>query len=274
MPKLLDGKELADYITERQARQVRALRQARNIFPRLVIIASDQTTQAIDMYMRMKERYGTEILVRVDILRLNETDMPAEIAKLNADDSVHGIIVQLPLSDASKTDDIVNRIAPEKDIDGLGEAAIYDSATATAINWLMAGYGIDIAKKKVVIVGNGRLVGAPLYNMWKQIGYDVTVLDDTVTDLDGALKNAEVIISATGSPRIINSAMVPINAVVVDAGTASENGVLVGDVAEDVRERDDIKITPVKGGVGPLTVAALFDAVIQSAQRAADGIKA
>jgi len=266
MPKLLDGKELADYITERQARQVRALRQASGVFPRLVIIASQQTSQAIDTYMRMKERYGADILVQVDIIRANEADMKAEIVKLNTDVSVHGIIVQLPLIDAKQTDEIVNTIAPEKDVDGLGDRAAFDSATATAVNWLLAGYNVDVAKKTIVIVGNGRLVGAPLYTMWRSSGYNVNVVDDTIADLSAALKTAEIIISATGSPRLVTSEMVPVGAVVVDAGTASENGVLVGDVAENVRERDDVKITPVKGGVGPLTIAALFDAVIQSAQ--------
>lgn len=271
MAKLLNGAELVDYIKERQARQVRALRQAWHTFPRLVIIKSTSASDVIDVYVRMKRRYGDDILIETVIETADELSMPEVIARHNDDPNTHGIIVQLPLADSAQVDDIVNLIAPEKDVDGLGQHAGYDSATATAINWLLAGYGVDLGKKVIAIVGEGRLVGAPLARMWRNSGFNVTVIDKKYGDIDlkGTLRSSEVIVTATGVPRLITTDMVPVGSVVVDAGTASEGGVIVGDVDPAVRLRDDVKITPEKGGVGPLTIAALFDSVIQAAQAAA-----
>jgi methylenetetrahydrofolate dehydrogenase (NADP+)/methenyltetrahydrofolate cyclohydrolase len=99
---------------------------------------------------------------------------------------------------------------------------------------------------------------------------NVRVYDDQTPDLASAVKTADVIVTATGVPDLVTSNMVKSGAVVVDAGTASEHGKIVGDLADDVRERDDLTITPIKGGVGPLTVTALFDNVITSARRVAD----
>ena len=273
MTKLLSGTELVGYIQERQARQVRALRQASRIFPRLVIIKSVHTSPVIDTYIRMKQRYAEEILIESAVETLAVADMPAAIERLNGDPLVHGIIVQLPLDDPSMTDSIVDMIAPEKDVDGLGKGAHYDSATATAINWLLSGYAIDLKNKVITIVGNGRLVGAPLAKIWQQSGYDVTIVDDTTPNIADSVYASDVIVTATGVPGLIVSDMIQIGATIVDAGTASENGVIVGDVDSAVYERDDINITPVKGGVGPLTIAALCDHVIQSASKIAEAQK-
>ena len=269
--KLLNGSELAGYIKERQARQVRALRQASHIFPKLVIIKSLHASTVIDTYVRMKQRYGDDILVETEVLSLAETDMPAHIARCNEDASVHGMIIQLPLDDVSQTDTIINLVAPDKDVDGLGEHAQFDSATAVAINWLLAGYAIELKGKNIAIVGNGRLVGAPLLKLWQRSGYNARVLDSSVTDLSDELRKSDVIVTATGVPRLITSTMVPVGATVVDAGTASENGVIVGDIEPAIRDRDDLKVTPEKGGVGPLTITALFDNVIQAASRTVVG---
>jgi methylenetetrahydrofolate dehydrogenase (NADP+) / methenyltetrahydrofolate cyclohydrolase len=263
--KLLDGRELAGYIEERQAKQVRALRQAWNVFPKLVII---QTTDnpVTETYVRLKQSYGEDILVDVAVERVEEERLIETVQRLNEDTSVHGIIIQLPLANSELTDEAVNAIAPEKDVDGLGEAALYISATATAIDWLLAGYNVELKNKAIAIVGNGRLVGRPLSRLWQSAGYDVTVYDDQTDDLISALRSAQVIVTATGVPGLITEHMLQPSAVVVDAGTASENGVLVGDVSPSARERNDLTITPIKGGVGPLTVTALFDTVIQAAR--------
>lgn len=263
--RLLDGRELVGYVKERQAKQVRALRQAYGIFPKLaIIVASDNPV--IDTYVHLKKSYGEDILIEVDIHKIEQAGVEALIEKLNSDESVHGIIVQLPLEDPSKTDEIVDKIAPEKDVDGLGTSAKFISATATAIDWLLAGYNVNLKDKKIAIVGEGKLVGAPLAKLWLGAGLDVVTYNDTATDLQSELRTADVIVSATGVPRLITSAMVSPGKVVVDAGVASENGTLVGDVADDLREREDITITPTKGGVGPLTIATLFDAVISAAR--------
>ncbi len=270
MTKLLNGTELVGYVKERQARQVRALRQAWHVFPRLAIIKSTASSPVIDVYVKKKQEYGSDILIDTVVETLDEADMPAAIERLNQDPSVHGIIIQLPLADPNLTDQIVNLVAPEKDVDGLGKTAVYDSATATAINWLLAAYGVDLKTKSIAIVGEGRLVGAPLAKMWRASGYNVTVLNRSNSDIKETLKGSDIIVTATGAPRLITADMVPVGAVVVDAGTASEDGVIWGDVDPAVRLRDDLKITPEKGGVGPLTITALFDNVIRAAQAVAE----
>src|SRR5690349_12479483 len=173
MTKILNGLELVGYIKERQARQVRGLRQAHGVFPKLVIVKSNHTSPVIDTYVRLKQRYGSDILIETVIETCDEGEMPTVLAQLNRDNSVHGIIVQLPLEAPEKTDEIVNLVAPEKDVDGLGVAPKFDSATATAINWLLAAYNVDLRGRKITVVGNGRLVGAPLVDMWQKSGFDV-----------------------------------------------------------------------------------------------------
>lgn len=266
MTKLLNGAELADYIKERQAKQVRNLRQTHKIVPKLAIIVTNPSP-VIASYMRLKQRYGEDILIDVEVFATDMENIKSVIEACNDDVAIHGIIVQLPLTDPQQTDEIVALIAPEKDVDGLGPNSMYDSATATAINWLLTGYGIDLVGKKIVIVGNGRLVGAPLAKMWQASGYDISVVDETVKDLAGSVSLADTIVTATGVPRLITGDMLKQGAVVVDAGTSSEDGVIVGDLDPEVRRlRDDLTLTPEKGGVGPLTVATLFDAVIQAAR--------
>lgn len=270
MPKLLNGAELADFIKERQAKQVRRLRQSERVQPKLAIIKSTSATSVIDAYIRMKRRYGEDILIDIQVETLDESDMITAIRRLNADESVHGIIVQLPLKTPDLTDEIVNEIAPEKDVDGLGTNAVYVSATAEAIDWLLAGYGIELSGKKLTIIGHGRLVGAPLAKLWRGNGFDVTVMDENSGPLAPVTQHSDVIVSATGVPRLITGDLLPPGVVLVDAGTTSESGVIVGDVAPNVyTDRDDITITPIKGGVGPLTIAALFDHVILAAHRIA-----
>lgn len=262
--KELNGQELVGFIKERQAKQVRALRQAHGIFPRLAIVRTSESP-VIATYVRLKQRYGEDILIEVTDHVVTDDTIRQTIDELNRDETVHGIIVQLPLEPQAMTNEILARVAPEKDVDGLGPNSPFDAATPTAINWLLAGHGVDLREHSAAIVGQGRLVGAPLARMWQQSGIMATCFDET-TGLDG-LKNHSLIVTATGQPGLITSSMVQIGAVVVDGGTASENGKVVGDVAEDVRERDDVTITPQKGGVGPLTVAALFDNVITAASK-------
>lgn len=263
MAKSLNGAELAGFIKERQAKQVRNLRQSHKIIPKLAILMTPKAKEVIGVYVRGKQAYAEDILIETQVEVCEQSDMLGVIERLNADESVQGIIVQLPLDNPSGTDEIVNKIAPQKDVDGLGAKAAYPSATADAINWLCGGYGIDLEKANIVIVGQGRLVGKPLRDMWTTAGHSVTVVDIDTNNHD-SLKQADVIVSAAGVPRLIKSGDVKHGATVIDAGTTSENGALVGDVSDGVRERGDVSITPVKGGVGPLTIALLFDHLIQA----------
>ena len=264
--KVLNGAELALFVKERQARQVRALRQAHKVFPKLVIIVAGENP-VIDTYVRLKQSYGEDILIDVDVRQVAQGDVAEEIKAANDDPLVHGVIVQLPLPDVSQTDDLVRRIAPEKDVDDLGMSGTFVAATAMAIDWLLAGYNVQLKERTIALVGKGRLVGAPLEKLWKNAGLNVTAYDDTETNLARQLRGADVIVTATGVPGLITQAMVSPGKVVVDAGTASENGVIKGDVSQELRDRGDVILTPQKGGVGPLTVAALFDNVITAAQK-------
>ena len=266
----LNGSELAGFIEERQAKQVRALRQAWHINPRLAIV-TDVENPVIETYMRLKQRYGADILIDVEIHRVPAGGALEVIQELNNRDDVQGIILQLPISNSDQTEELLESIREDKDVDGLRKKAIFQAATPTAINWLLAGYGVDLKGKKVAIVGRGRLVGAPLEKMWLKSGVDVTVFEKG-DDLS-QLINYDIIVSATGVPGLIKSQMVKAKAVVVDAGTASENGKIVGDVSEEARQRNDVIITPKKGGVGPLTVSALFDNVITACLKIANQSK-
>lgn len=260
--KLLSGADIASYIKERQAGQVRALIQADRIQPCLaIVVTKDEPVSRA--YIGLKKQYGEDIQINVNILSISQKDAIETIKTLNKDENVHGIIVQLPLDDTSQTDEILNCIAPHKDIDGLGVDALYDAATPQAINWLLVGYNIDLRKKHIVIVGKGRLVGAPLLRMWQSAGYDVVAIGRK-DNLQVELKKADIIVAATGQSHLINSDMIPVDSVVVDAGTSSEGGKTVGDLDDDVYQRQDLTITPAKGGVGPLTVAALFDNLIRA----------
>lgn len=264
--RLLSGAELAGFIKKRQARQVRALRQTHKVFPKLAIVQV-KDDPVIDTYVRLKREYGADILIDVDIHHIAQTEAPETIQRLNADDTVHGIIVQLPLADPGETDAIVNLVTPEKDVDALGEKPSFDPATPMAILWLLAGYNVDLQGKKVLLIGRGKLVGAPLEKILTDSGVSVDVADRSTTNLKEKTLDADVIITAAGSPAILFPDMIKPGAVVVDAGVASEDGRTVGDVAPEVYERENLVITPVKGGVGPLTVCALFDNVIRAAER-------
>lgn len=266
----LNGSELAGFIKERQAKQVRALRQSWHINPRLAIV-TDVENPVIETYMRLKQRYGADILIDVEIHRVPAGGALGVIQELNNRDDVQGIILQLPISNSDQTEELLESIREDKDVDGLRKRAIFQAATPTAISWLLAGYGIDLKGKKVAIVGRGRLVGAPLEKMWLKSGVDVTVFEKG-DDLS-QLINYDIIVSATGVPGLIKSQVIKTKAVVVDAGTASENGKIVGDVSEEVRQRNDVIITPKKGGVGPLTVSALFDNVITACLKIANQSK-
>lgn len=263
--KSLNGKELADYIKQRQAKAVRALRQTHGVQPKLaIVLASSHPASAV--YTRMKKAYGADILVDVDIHQVKQSEARALIRKLNKDAGIHGVIVQLPLEKPEETDDIVNLVAPEKDVDALGGHAKFEPATPLAILWLLAGYNVDLKGKKVLLIGRGKLVGRPLLRMLKESGVDAQAVGRDVKDLKDATLQADVIITATGNPGIIRPDMLKPGAVVVDAGVAGEKGKTVGDLAPEVYEREDLTITPQKGGVGPLTVCALFENVIQAAR--------
>ena len=269
--KILDGNELADYVKERQAKQVRNLRQAYGVNPKLVIIRSTNDP-VITTYVNMKSRYGEDILVDVEVKHTLSSECGDLITQLNNDSSVHGIIIQLPIDDVSMTDKLLDSVDISKDVDGLASGSSFVPATAMAIDWLLNGYNVSIRDKKIAIVGHGKLVGQPLSRLWKGAGYDVTVFDEHSGSVEKKLRRFNLIVSAAGVPGLIKSQSLQPGAIIVDAATSSEHGKVVGDLEEDARLRNDLILTPKQGGVGPLTVAALFDNVIQAARQSADTV--
>jgi len=264
--RLLNGTELAGFIKERHAQQVRALR-ADKIYPKLAIVQA-KDDPIINTYVRLKQEYGADIGAEVERHISLQSEVPKILNKLSISKDVHGIIVQLPLEDPSATDKIVNLVNPKKDVDALGDRSEFEPATPMAILWLLNGYNIELKGKRILLIGKGKLVGAPLEKMLKQSDLNVEVIDREIPDLKARTLEADIIITATGRPAILYPDMIKTGAVIVDAGVASESGKTVGDLAPEVYDRQDLTLTPLKGGVGPLTVCALFENVIRAARNA------
>ena len=260
----LNGAELVGYIKQRQAKEVRRLKQAHGIKPALAII-QDHPDPLIDTYVKLKIKYAQEIGVETTSLLVDPAELSDTVKRINGDEKYHGIIIQLPLAKPEATDNVVSLIDPSKDVDGLGDSAEFRPATAQAIMWLLAGYGIELNGRQVAVVGSGRLVGAPLIRELTKSGIEPLVIDESSGDISRLIE-ADVIISAAGQPGLIGSDLVKTGAVVVDAGTSSEGGSIRGDVGEELYQRTDISLTPKRGGVGPLTVASLFDNLLRAAR--------
>lgn len=265
MSRELNGAELVSFIKERQAKQVRNLKQQYGVAPKLVVLMHGDAPHTSDIYVRMKQQYADDIGIICDVVKAPDEELENHIIIQNNDSNVHGIIVQLPLKNVSQTQAICDKIDSKKDVDGLGEHATFTSATAEAIDWLLAGYNVELSGRHIAVVGHGKLVGKPLTALWRSQGREVSVVDVDTPDAQRVLRTSDIIVTATGVPRRLVADDVKQGAIVVDAGTATEGGVMVGDADESLRARDDITITPIRGGVGPLTVAVLFDHVIQAA---------
>jgi methylenetetrahydrofolate dehydrogenase (NADP+)/methenyltetrahydrofolate cyclohydrolase len=268
--KELNGKELAGFIQERQAHTVRRLIQDAGVTPRLAIVRCNPDP-VVDSYMRLKRGYGQDIGATVDVHDVKQSEAIKLIEQLNRDDSVHGVIVQIPLPDPDQTTTVLNAVSSHKDVDGLADDTVFDPATPLAILWLLAGYNVDLRGKSIVILGNGRLVGKPLADIMRASGQEVVVVDHNTPEQQArqATQAADIIICATGVPGLLTADKVSNGVVIIDAGVATDSNGLVGDVADDVRELADITITPKQGGVGPLTVCALFENLLKAAAKAA-----
>jgi len=261
--KLIGGLELAESIKRRHAREVRELRNS-GVVPKLAIVQI-KDDPVINTYVRLKQQYGKDIGAEVEVHKIGQNEARELLNKLSNSAKVHGIIVQLPLVDPAQTEEIVNLVNPDKDVDALGQNSKFEPATPMAILWLLAEHDIELQGKHVLLIGRGKLVGMPLERILRSSGIDVQTIGRDITDLPLHALAADVIITATGSPAILYPDMIKQGAVVVDAGVASESGKKVGDLAPEVYERDDLTITPPKGGAGPLTVCALFENLIKAA---------
>lgn len=259
---LLDGKELAGYIKAQQAQTIKSL-QFTGKHPKLAIIQCGDDAPS-DKFIELKREYGQDIGAEVEHVKVAEEDLDTALQQLNTDELTNGIIIQLPLPDSVDTDTIVNQITPEKDVDGLGENSWFDPAAPTAILWLLGGYDISLSSKQIGLIGQGRLVGAPLADMLRASGAEPLICDEDSGNLEEVMQRSDIVVSATGAPGLIKQDLSSDGQVIVDAGTAYKDGKLVGDVDQSVYSRKDIKISPVPGGVGPLTVCALFGNLIEA----------
>jgi methylenetetrahydrofolate dehydrogenase (NADP+)/methenyltetrahydrofolate cyclohydrolase len=254
--KLLDGRQVAEYLQERHARTVRGL----GFIPGLAIVRMGDDV-ATSKYLEVKSRYGEEIGVPVTVFSETESTIMGRIKALNSQHPITGIIVQLPLTPADLTDQVLAAIDPDKDVDGLGPDSPYDAATPKAVLWLLAAYNIDLRNKLIAVVGQGRLVGNPLSDALVASGQQIERIDIDTADLDQKVLPADIVVCATGKPAVLTSAMIKPGAVVVDCGSP------VSELTPDLMDRSDITRTPNPGGVGPMTVAALFDNLLIAAER-------
>jgi len=277
MAVLLDGRSLACRIESRQEREVLKLKRA-GIIPTLavILVGNDSASQ---IYVSKKQEEGKRIGISVKVFRyskdMNTVGLISQIEKLNSDKNIHGIIVQFPLPKKISQEKVIEAISPKKDVDGVhplnwGMLAYKKTGlmpcTPAAVMELLRYYKIPIKGKEVVIVGKGVIVGKPLSILLLNEDATLTVAHKETKNLKLHTKMADILISAVGYPGLIKADMVKRNAVVVDVGITRKRNKAVGDVDYKSVLKKVSYITPVPGGVGPVTVAMLLENVIKIAK--------
>ena len=281
MGKIIDGKAIAAAVRAKLKEQVAYFSMNFGRKPKLaVIMVGEDPASAV--YVRNKIRACEEIGITSESYKLNESteeaDLVALIRKLNADESVHGILVQLPLPPHLNAKKIIPLIAPKKDVDGfsamnIGSLLLDDksglfSCTPLGIIQLIRSTGIDIKGKHAVVVGRSNEVGKPVARMLLQHNATVTVCHSKTDDLGAYTRTADILVVAVGCPHLITADMVKEGAVVIDVGiNRDEQGKLCGDVDFDSVLPKAGFITPVPGGVGPMTIAMLMANTLKAAKR-------
>ena len=279
MAVLLDGKKIAASIREDIKSETERLISSGNQAPGLaVVIVGDDPASAI--YVRNKEKAALEAGFVSSVQRLSESvsqeDLLEVVEKLNHDPAVHGILVQLPLPKHIDEKQIINAIDYQKDVDGFhplnaGALLIGDkglvSCTPKGCIRLIKESGMEISGKKAVVVGRSNIVGKPVSMLLLQESATVTICHSRTKDLKAELQEADIIVAAVGVPELVKGDMVKEGAVVIDVGiNRMEDGSLCGDVHfESVSEKAGF-ITPVPGGVGPLTIAMLLQNTLEAYQ--------
>lgn len=275
---LLDGKKIAGEIREDVARRTEELKR-RGVVPGLSVILVGEDP-ASKVYVGQKEKACRETGFKSDLLRLPETTTQAEllslIGRLNGDPSVHGILVQLPLPAGIDPEAVIAAIDPGKDVDGFHPVNIGHlvsgvggmvPCTPLGIVRMLESYRIPLAGKHAVVVGRSSIVGKPLAHLLLARDCTVTICHSRTPDLAYFTRQADILVAAVGRPRLIKADMVKPGAVVVDVGINRLETGLVGDVDFDAVREVAGWITPVPGGVGPLTIAMLLENTLDSATR-------
>lgn len=224
----------------------------------VVLVGHDSSSLA---YIKIKQKRAEEIGIDFSLHRLDENTSEESvltvIENLNNEETVSGIIIQLPLPEHIDTDKVLKAVALEKDVDGLRPGTNFTPPTVQAIIELLHAYDIKVVDKKIVLVGEGRLVGGPLHRELKGLNLDITICDKSTSDLAACTINADILVSATGNEHLIQPSMVKEGAVIIDVDREVNFEAVYDKVGY---------ITPQKGGVGPLTVAFLLSNVVEAAR--------
>ena len=288
--KLLDGAKVAARVQGEVAAKVAAL-ETRGITPGLsVVLVGDDPASAV--YVGSKERTCIELGMHGETIRrpadITQGELIDIVDRLNADPTVHGILVQMPLPKHIDSDAVLRRIRPDKDVDGfhpvnvgkllIGEKDGFAPCTPAGVLYMLQAYGVPTAGADCVIVGRSNIVGKPMAAIMLQPGIDstVTVCHSRSRDLASHARRADILIAAVGRAEMITADMVKPGAVVVDVGmnripdaTKKSGTRLVGDVAFESVSKVASRITPVPGGVGKMTIAMLMANTVRAAEQSA-----
>jgi methylenetetrahydrofolate dehydrogenase (NADP+) / methenyltetrahydrofolate cyclohydrolase len=279
--RVIDGKELAKKLRARITEETTELRTEHGIIPGLaaVLVGEDPASQ---VYVRSKHRaceaagmYSRQVHLDASIA---QADLLSAIDDLNDDDAIDGILVQLPLPDGLAAEEVQERIDPAKDVDALHPVTggrllrgdpTFIPCTPYGVLEMLRDEGVEISGARVVVVGRSILVGRPLSVLLSLKGIDATVVQthSRTKDLADECRRADILVAAVGVPELVTADMVQPGAVVIDVGiNRRDDGTLVGDVAYDEVAGVAGAITPVPGGVGPMTVTMLLQNTLEAAR--------
>jgi methylenetetrahydrofolate dehydrogenase (NADP+)/methenyltetrahydrofolate cyclohydrolase len=275
--EIIDGKAVAAAVRERVAREVGELRAA-GVTPGLAtILVGDDPASAV--YVRMKRedcaQVGIESFHHEPAGDVSQSELAELITSLNADERVHGILLQLPLPDHLDQDALIPLIDRAKDVDGLttanagllahGREEALVACTPAGVMELLAHAGVELEGARVAVIGRSILVGKPVAALLLAANATVTHCHSRTRDLAAVCRESDVIVAAVGRPNMVTADMVREGAVVIDVGTNRVDGKLVGDVDYDAVSQKAAAITPVPGGVGPMTRAMLLVNTVRTA---------
>ena len=274
--EIIDGKKLAKQIRENLKIECEELKE-KGINPKLAVIMVGDD-KASKIYVKNKSKACNEIGIQYEEYLLdeniNQNELIELIEKLNNDKTVHGILLQSPVPDGLDINEAFRKISPEKDVDGfnptnVGKLALnqdtFVSCTPYGIMRMFEAYNIDLEGKKVVIIGRSNIVGKPLMQCCLNKNATVTICHSKTKNIKEHIKDADVVISAIGKPEYVTADMVKDGVIVIDVGiNRNEDGKIVGDVDFENVSKKASYITPVPGGVGPMTIAMLMNNVIKA----------
>jgi len=279
--RVIDGKAVAAEFRAEEAVRVARLRE-QGVTPGLAVIIVGENA-ASKVYVRNKTLACEAIGIRSDVYSLPESTTQAQLVgfihRLNEDAAVHGILVQLPLPRHLDSRLVIETVAPDKDVDGfhyenlgslvVGETRFYP-CTPSGVMKLLEHEGVVIEGRHAVVVGRSNIVGKPMALMLVNAGATVTVCNSKTPDLAAVTRQGDILVAAVGKPRLLRGDMVKPGAVVIDVGVnRMPDGTLAGDVDFESASQVASAITPVPGGVGPMTIAMLLRNTVRSAEREA-----